>query len=184
MKLTRLFTGLAAALATAMFIGLAAPAAIAEDNPAATPAAPAATPAAPAATTAAPAATAPAAARGSGSPRRAAELLRHGPRKVHQQFRRHGVAFDLGRARFDDDHPWPRALLWRHGRQEERRRHRDDELRHHGAGHSDLLRPHLQPRVHRRQRIHRRLLSGLSPGNPLRLGERGEHAQPAGADDP
>jgi Amt family ammonium transporter len=45
MKLTRLLTGLAAALATAMFIGLAAPAAVAQDNPA-TPAAPAAAPAA------------------------------------------------------------------------------------------------------------------------------------------
>ena len=42
MKLTRLLTGLAAALATAMFIGLAAPAAVAQDNPAAAPAAPAA----------------------------------------------------------------------------------------------------------------------------------------------
>src|SRR5580704_10601262 len=50
MKLTRLLTGLAAALATAMFIGLAAPAAVAQDNPAAAPAAPAAAPAAPAAT--------------------------------------------------------------------------------------------------------------------------------------
>src|ERR1700734_2814146 len=57
MKLTRLLTGLAAALATAMFVGLAAPAAVAQDNPAAAPAAPAAAPAAPAAT-AAPAAAA------------------------------------------------------------------------------------------------------------------------------
>ena len=55
MKLTRILTGLAAALATAMFIGFAAPAAVAQDKPAA--AAPAATPAAP---TAAPTATAPA----------------------------------------------------------------------------------------------------------------------------
>src|ERR1700678_1924939 len=46
MKLTRLLTGLAAALATATFIGLAAPAAVAQDNPAAAPAA--AAPAAPA----------------------------------------------------------------------------------------------------------------------------------------
>src|ERR1700678_1313272 len=60
MKLTRLLTGLAAALATATFIGLAAPAAVAQDNPAA-PAAPAAAPAAPAATApAAPAAAKPA----------------------------------------------------------------------------------------------------------------------------
>src|ERR1700679_1400662 len=41
MKLPRILTGLAAALATAMFIGLAAPIAVAQDNPAATPAAPA-----------------------------------------------------------------------------------------------------------------------------------------------
>jgi ammonium transporter, Amt family len=58
MKLPRILTGLAAALATAMFIGLAAPAAVAQDNPGAAPAAPAATPAAPAA--AAPAAAKPA----------------------------------------------------------------------------------------------------------------------------
>src|SRR6202161_2551313 len=57
MKLPRILTGLAAALATAMFVGLAAPAAVAQDNPAAAPAAPAAAPAAPAAT-AAPAAAA------------------------------------------------------------------------------------------------------------------------------
>ena len=65
MKLTRLLTGLAAALATAMFIGLAAPAAVAQDNPAAAPAAPAATPAAPAA---APSATAPAPAAAPAAP--------------------------------------------------------------------------------------------------------------------
>ena len=62
MKLTRLLTGLtpALALATAMFIGLAAPAAIAQNNP---PAAAPATEAAPAAAApAAPAAPAPAAA--------------------------------------------------------------------------------------------------------------------------
>ena len=60
MKLTRLLTGLAPALAAAVFIGLAAPAAIAQNNP---PAAAPATDAAPAAAApAAPAAPAPAAA--------------------------------------------------------------------------------------------------------------------------
>src|SRR5271154_3508854 len=54
MKLTRLLTGLAAAVATAIFIGLAAPAAVAQDNPAAAPSAPAAAPATPAAAAAAP----------------------------------------------------------------------------------------------------------------------------------
>ena len=58
MKLTRLLTGLAAALATAMFVGLAAPAVMAQSNPA--PAAPAAAPAAPAAAPAAAAAAKPA----------------------------------------------------------------------------------------------------------------------------
>ena len=58
MKLTRLFTGLAAALATAMFVGLAAPAVMAQSNPA--PAAPAAAPAPPAAAPAAAAAAKPA----------------------------------------------------------------------------------------------------------------------------
>jgi Amt family ammonium transporter len=66
MKLPRILTGLAAALATAMFIGLAAPVAVAQDNPAAAPAAPAA--AAPAAPAAAPAATAPAAAAAPAAP--------------------------------------------------------------------------------------------------------------------
>src|SRR5580704_8152689 len=61
MKLTRLLTGLAPALAAAVFIGLAAPAAIAQNKPPAAAAAlPAAAPAAPAAP--APAAAAPAAA--------------------------------------------------------------------------------------------------------------------------
>ena len=59
MKLIRLFTGLAPALGAAVFIGLAAPAAIAQDNPPAAAPATQAAPAAPAA--AAPAATAPAA---------------------------------------------------------------------------------------------------------------------------
>ena len=73
MKLTRLLSGLAPALAAAVFIGLAAPAAIAQNN------APAAAPA----TEAAPAAAAPArprraCGRRSSSPRRAAELLGHG----------------------------------------------------------------------------------------------------------
>src|SRR5215471_4707926 len=59
MKLTRFLIGLAPALAVAAFIGLAAPASMAQDNnaPAASPTAPAAAPAAPAA----PAAAAPAA---------------------------------------------------------------------------------------------------------------------------
>ena len=154
MKLTRLLTGLAPALATAMFIGLAAPAAVAQDNNA---------PAAAPATQAAPATAAPAAPRrGSGSPRRAPELLRHGPRKVHRQFRRHGMAFDLGRARSDDDHPGPRPFLRRHGQQEECRRHGDDEFRHHLPGHGALLRRDLLPGVHRRQRLHRRLLARSS----------------------
>src|ERR1700678_3269123 len=68
MKLTRLLTGLAAALATAMFVGLAAPAAVAQDNPAAAPAAPAAAPPAPAAAPAAPAATAAPAAAAAAKP--------------------------------------------------------------------------------------------------------------------
>ncbi len=62
MKLTRLLTGLAPALAAAVFIGLAAPAAIAQNNPpAAAPATDAAPAAAAPAAPAAPAATAPAA---------------------------------------------------------------------------------------------------------------------------
>ena len=75
MKLTRLFTGLAAALATAMFIGLAAPVAIAQDNPAAAPAAPAAAPCG------ARRGHRPGCRRSSGSSRRAAELLRLGRSK-------------------------------------------------------------------------------------------------------
>src|ERR1700729_2200663 len=70
MKLIRLLTGLAPALAAAVFIGLAAPAAMAQNSPpsaaTATDAAPAA--AAPAAPTAAPSATAPAAAAAPAAP--------------------------------------------------------------------------------------------------------------------
>src|SRR6476646_3044216 len=62
MKLTRLLIGLAPALATAMFIGLAAPAAIAQNNPPAAAPATEAAPAAAAPAAAAPAAPAPAAA--------------------------------------------------------------------------------------------------------------------------
>ena len=62
MKLTRLLSGLAPALAAAVFIGLAAPAAIAQNNtPAAAPATEAAPAAAAPAAPAAPAAAAPAA---------------------------------------------------------------------------------------------------------------------------
>src|ERR1700759_2246463 len=101
MKLTRLLTGLVPALAAAVFIGLAAPAAIAQNNPPAAAPATEAAPAAAAPAGPAPAAPAPTPPRG---PRRTAELLRHRPRKVHRQFRRHGVAFDLGRACPHDDH--------------------------------------------------------------------------------
>src|SRR6202041_1938008 len=75
MKLTRLLTGLtpALALATAMFIGLAAPAAIAQNNP---PAAAPATEAAPAAAApAAPATPAPAAAAPAAPPSCSATVL-------------------------------------------------------------------------------------------------------------
>src|SRR5271154_5258925 len=102
MKLTRLLSGLAPALAAAVFIGLAAPAAIAQNNaPAAAPAteaAPAAAaPAAPAAPAPRPRAGAGPSGRGSGapcracgrrssSPRAAPKLLGHGDGKVHRQF--------------------------------------------------------------------------------------------------
>ena len=155
MKLPRILTGLAAALAAAMFIGLAAPAAIAQDNPATAPAAPAAAPAAPAA--AAPAAPAAAASRPLPPPR----LRRRGRRvpetdkfaavpAVQPSYKLHG---QLG-----GDTAWvltsvalvlmmtiPGLGLFYGGmvQQEERRRHGDDELRHHGAGDGDLLRRHL-----------------------------------------
>ena len=61
-----------------------------------------------------------------GRPRRADEL--------HAERRRHGLDADLGGARADDDDPGPRPLLRRHGAQEERRRHGDDQLRHHLPG--------------------------------------------------
>src|SRR5260370_594564 len=47
----------------------------------------------------------------------------------------------------DDDHPGPRLVLRRHGAQEERGRHRDDELRHHLPDQHPMAVLHLQPGV-------------------------------------
>ena len=172
MKLPRIFTGLAPALAMAVFIGLAAPGAVGAGQRRRRP--PPAAPQPPPRPRRARCAAAAAPARPAAPPSCSASV----PREMHRQFRRHGLGADLGRARPDDDHPGPRPLLRRHGQQEERRRHRDDQLRHHRAGHGDLLRPHLQPVVHRRQRLHRRLLARLPAGHPLRPDERGNNPNP------
>ena len=124
MKLTRLLTGLAAALATALFIGLAAPAAVAQDNP--------------------PhprARLRPCGSRccscrpGSGTgrrslPRRAAEPPRP-PRKDAPQSGDTAWMLTSVALVSHHDHTRPRPLLRRHGPQEERLRHGDAELRHH-----------------------------------------------------
>ena len=89
--------------------------------------------------------------RRAGRPRR--------PDQLHALGRRHRLDADLRRARADDDHPGPRPLLRRHGPQEERRRHRDDELRHHLSGHRALRGRHLQPGVHFGRR---RFIGGFS----------------------
>ena len=158
MKLSRFFTGLAPALAIAAMIGFAAPApSRADDAPAAAPAAAAATPAAPAPAPAAkPAPPADAGLRRRRRGDRRHRQIRGGPRRprrhdeLHALRRRHRVDADLRRSRADDDDPGPRPVLRRHGAQEERRRHRHDELRDHGAGHGPLRGGHLQPVVHRR----------------------------------
>ena len=56
---------------------------------------------------------------------------RQGDGKLHAEFRRHRLDARLGSPRLDDDHPGAGAILWRHGTQDERRRHRHAELRHH-----------------------------------------------------
>src|ERR1700738_3391605 len=55
-------------------------------------------------------------------------LRRQDPREVHAKFRRHRLDAHLRCAGADDDGPGARAVLWRHGAQEERGRHRDDQF--------------------------------------------------------
>ena len=60
--------------------------------------------------------------------------------------------------------PGPGAVLRRHGAQEERRRHRDDELRHHLPDQYSVAVVHLQHRVPRRLAVHRRVRSRVLQG--------------------
>ncbi len=104
--------------------------------------------------------------------------------EVHVQFGRHRLDAHLRRARADDDHPGPRPVLWRHGAQEERGRHRDDELRHHLSGHDRLRDHHLQSRLHDRLAIPRRDQSRLPARHPERHLERHRQSERPRGDDP
>ncbi len=104
-------------------------------------------------------------------------------REMHAELRRHRLDAHLGGARPDDDRPRPRPVLRRHGAQEERRRHRDDELRHHVSHHDHLGGLHLFDGVPRRHTIHRRIRSRLPARHPERHLERHRQSEPAGADD-
>src|SRR6185312_7253760 len=107
-----------------------------------------------------------------------------GAGEMHAQFRRYRLDADLGRAGADDDHPGPRPLLRRHGAQEERRRHRDDQLRHHLPGHGAVGGVHLQHGVHRRHAVPRRVQPRLPAEYPERRRDRRGQSQSAGGDDP
>ena len=84
---------------------------------------------------------------------------------AHAQQRRHRVDADQHGTRADDDHPGPGALLRRHGAQEERARHHDAVLRHHGDRHRRLVRHRLQPRLHQRRGCDRPLHRWLEPAS-------------------
>ena len=199
MNLTRFLKGLAPALAVAALIGFSAPAPSFADDATPTPAA-----SAPAAAAArrrracrrcdrrrqAPAAGDARLRRRRRGDRRHRQICgrpgrSRGHDELHAVGRRHRLDADLRRPGADDDHPGPRPLLRRHGPQEERRRHRDDELRHHLPGDGPLRGLHLQPVVHFGRRLHRRAQSRV-PARHSQRREQRRHRQPqfAGADDP
>ena len=177
MKLTRIFSGLAPAIAVAAVIGLAAPIApMAQTNPPATDAAPAA-------------ARLPQRRQRRGGEARSAgdaglrRSFRCGSRdrqirsrrrragcadELYAERRRHGLDAHLGGAGPDDDDPGSRTLLRRHGAQEERRRHGDDELRHHLSRDGRIRHRHLFDGLHFRHSLRRRIESRVPPGDPQR----------------
>ena len=109
-------------------------------------------------------------------------LRRQGPRKLHAELRRHRLDAHISRARVDDDHPGPRPVLRRHGAQEERRRHGDDELCHHLSDHDSLGGLHLQLGVPFGLAFHRRARSSVPAEHPERYLEGHRQSQSARAD--
>ncbi len=88
---------------------------------------------------------------------------------------RHRVDADLHGAGHPDDHPGPRAVLRRHGPLEERAVAADAGVHDLLHGRAALGHLRLQPRVHRGQRLHRRLRPALPAGHDHRLA--GGHLQ-------
>ena len=123
----------------------------------------------------------PAAAGGRGA---AARLRRQDADELLAQFRRYRLDADLDGHRADDDHPRPGLVLRRHGAQEERRRHGDDELRHHLPRQHSLAVLHLQSRLPRRDAVHRRARSRVPARHRQRHRQGHRQSQSAGADDP
>ena len=76
------------------------------------------------------------------------------------------------------------AVLRRHGAQEERRRHRDDELRHHLPGHDPLAGLHLQLAFTAGSALHRRVSTCLPARHPERYLDGHRQSQSAGGDHP
>ena len=113
----------------------------------------------------------------------AARVRRQDPDELLAQFRRYRLDADLDGHRADDDHPGPRLVLRRHGAQEERRRHGDDELCHHLPRQHSLALLHLQSRLPRRDAIHRRARSRVLAGDRQRHLQGYRQSQSAGADD-
>ena len=120
--------------------------------------------------------------RGSRAAETRARLRRQDARELHTELRRHRLDAHLGGAGPDDDHSRPRPVLWRHGAQEERRRHRDDELRHHLPRHRHLDGLHLLDGVPRRHALHRRVRPRLPAGHPERHLQGHRQSQSARAD--
>ena len=77
---------------------------------------------------------------------------------------------DVDRARADDERPGAGAVLRRHGAQQEHAVGADAGVRRLLADHGAVVRLRLQPRVHRGQRVLRRLRPAVPEGH-VRLGE-------------
>ena len=95
---------------------------------------------------------------------------------MHTEFRRHRLDADLGRAGVDDDRAGARPVLWRHGAQEECRRHRNDELCRDLPRHHPVRGLHVQHGVSRRLTLHRRARPHVPQGHPERH-RQGRHRQ-------
>ena len=103
--------------------------------------------------------------------------------EVHAQQWRHRLDADLDGAGIDDDGAGPGSVLWRHGAQEERRRHRYDQLRDHLPGHGALRRHQLQHGLSCGLALHWRPRPDVLSGDVERHLDQYRQSQFPGADD-